>query len=661
MEGEGPGSGQLEGVLAAAGVALARIDLDGRIVEANTAFGRLLEIEPEAAAGRELFEFIDPEDEDALRHGRLTSLRGGTVRADLRCTREGRPGLWTRVSISLVRGADGAPDCLIASFEDISDLKYEEDKLARELLYDPETDMAGHRLFEDRLAVAVRAAERTEAAVLIGVVRIHADADVVVAAERLAGAVRVSDSVARLGRLEFGVLMPGATASVFERALPPEVAAAGVAFFPDDGVESRTLLAVAHAAVTRQELERAAAAEIAEDPDAAVRLRALEPVAIFLPIPDQVLRRIARYTSRHTTAAGEELVLEPGEASLRIIEDGLFEVIPEGQETGVMTLAASDYIGTARHHEDGPLTVRLRALTDSRVLVLEDEALEHVAPPGSPLRTSIKEAVRNRHDQLQRLAERTPTDSAAATNVAIYSTKGGAGRTTIAVNLASELAAQRPGEVLLIDLALPYNHAALLANVVPTTCLARLQGLDSWAVPGALRSAMVGHPDGFLILPGALRPEESELITADLVATAIQTLAPQFTHLVFDLGIGLTDATIAVLERAHRLLVVTTPELATMHDTRTFMELVTGVLQLPSSAIDVVLNHRSPHSVMEAKAVEKVLERPLLAEFRYLGARPESAGLAGSLIVRQTPPSPFAKGIQQIAERVERSRVLAHA
>ena len=54
----------------------------------------------------------------------------------------------------------------------------------------------------------------------------------------------------------------------------------------------------------------------------------------------------------------------------------------------------------------------------------------------------------------------------------MYSPKGGAGRTTMAVNVAAALSKQFPGEVLLVDLALPYNHTALLSNLVPTGCLA---------------------------------------------------------------------------------------------------------------------------------------------------------------------------------------------
>src|SRR6266851_1263467 len=62
--------------------------------------------------------------------------------------------------------------------------------------------------------------------------------------------------------------------------------------------------------------------------------------------------------------------------------------------------------------------------------------------------------------------------------VAVYAVKGGSGRTTIAVNLAAALGLEHRGECVLIDLSLPYNHAALVANLVPAGCLALIDQPD---------------------------------------------------------------------------------------------------------------------------------------------------------------------------------------
>src|SRR5207248_8046736 len=64
-----------------------------------------------------------------------------------------------------------------------------------------------------------------------------------------------------------------------------------------------------------------------------------------------------------------------------------------------------------------------------------------------------------------------------ATVVGVYSPKGGSGGTCISLNLVGALARRYPGEVLLLDLDFPYSHSALLAGLVPTSCLARMSSL----------------------------------------------------------------------------------------------------------------------------------------------------------------------------------------
>src|SRR5438270_10483768 len=100
----------------------------------------------------------------------------------------------------------------------------------------------------------------------------------------------------------------------------------------------------------------------------------------------------------------------------------------------------------------------------------------------------------------------------AATTVAVYSPKGGSGRTTVAINLAAALAQQFPGEVLLVDMALPFNHAALLSSLIPTGSMAGAFAEGDSAFEEKLLSAILHHPGGMMLLPGVLKPEEADLI-----------------------------------------------------------------------------------------------------------------------------------------------------
>jgi pilus assembly protein CpaE len=297
----------------------------------------------------------------------------------------------------------------------------------------------------------------------------------------------------------------------------------------------------------------------------------------------------------------------------------------------------------------------VHTLTDCKLLVLDEDAITRAAPAGSAFREALRLAAGQRDSHLRSLLAR-PQRSATGSNakqIAVYSTKGGSGRTTLALNLAAELGRRHPGEVLVIDLSLPYNHVALLANLSPSTCLARVaQATDERTFRQLLLGSVLPHPAGFMALPAALRPEEAELVKPGLLTRALAVLSGQYRYVIFDLGVALDDCVLAALEVSDHLLLVATPELASMHDSRLVIDLATRVLNIPVGRIHTVLNHRAADSAMNRKVVEEVLGRAVVAEFRYFGARPELAGLEGKLQAQTDPGGAYTRGIRALIDRV---------
>src|SRR2546428_6760413 len=89
-------------------------------------------------------------------------------------------------------------------------------------------------------------------------------------------------------------------------------------------------------------------------------------------------------------------------------------------------------------------------------------------------------------------AEAQTASRTAAPIVAVFSAKGGAGTTTLAINTAAALARKYPRQVLLIDLAAPFGHPALFADLIATGSVAtatKAPEVDFEALlPGKLRN-----------------------------------------------------------------------------------------------------------------------------------------------------------------------------
>jgi len=665
---------------------MARLTPAAVVIDVNPRFAAMVKRPADELAGLELLDLLHPEDAAAMRAGRLSSFAAGSIHADLRVMAR-TDVVWARATISIAREPGDRPDGLILTLEDLTEAKRREMEFERQRRLDPDTGLPNAELLTKRLAEAIRAARKSDRP--LALLMIEFDRGAAIGDEpgpalahdlldqltrRLADQLRPRDFVARTGGNEFGIIL----SEVNQEDLAEEVGrrllaglephfrlggadvrvpfAMGAATYPQHGRNPDALIGRA-----RRELygtagrsgEGGGGARDAVTDEVEQRVATLEPVSLFQSVSGQVLRRIARYLSAQTAAAGEELSRPGKRAALRIIEEGLCQVrTPE--QLPLLTLGPGDFMGAESLLLDKPAQVHLHALTDCRMLVLEPDLLDQVAPPGTAFREALQAAAGQRDHHLRALIERPHRKPGAAPglSLAVYSAKGGSGRTTIALNLAAELGRRHPGEVLLVDLALPYNHVALLANLSPSTCLARTADADPQAFGPLVWSAVLPHPAGFMVLPAMLRPEEAELITPDLVGRTLALLGPSFRYLVFDLPPTLDDRVLAVLELSDEMILLATPELASMHDSRQLLDLATRVLNIPEGRIRPVLNHRTPDSALSREVVEEVLGRPLAAEFRYYGSASEMAGLEGRLHVTSDPRGHFSRAIRELVDRL---------
>ncbi|HET9410478.1 MAG TPA: hypothetical protein VFO75_01220, partial [Candidatus Dormibacteraeota bacterium] len=168
-----------------------------------------------------------------------------------------------------------------------------------------------------------------------------------------------------------------------------------------------------------------------------------------------------------------------------------------------------------------------------------------------------------------------------------------------------------------------------------------------------LLSACIHHPIGMMVLPGALRVEQSELITPALVQRALDALMHTFTYLVVDLGVAMSEAALTVLERASQIILIVTPELTAMKDTKDLFEVFRTVLNIPDGNIKLVLNRPRPSTMVERSDVERTLGRAVDFDLDHDGDRCDRAAVTGELLVVAAPASPLAKKITALATALD--------
>jgi len=388
------------------------------------------------------------------------------------------------------------------------------------------------------------------------------------------------------------------------------------------------------------------------------RLEVLERSPVFFGLSDATLRHLARRLRRIKVHAGELIAYqgEPGD-TIFLIERGRCRVMIE-KSPSVVTVALlgeGDFFGEAACVLGQPQQASIYAQTECYLLALDRQSLHMI------LGTREHEAL----DELRRLADqrfRAFADASVqatwsvllqeATVVGVYSPKGGSGGTCISLNLVGSLSRRYPGQVLLLDLDFPYSHSALLAGLVPTNCLARMGSLPRESFEEVLLSAVLYHAGGPMILPGALRPEEADEVTPELVSRAIETLRKSFRYIVVDLGVTITDATLALFDLTQHVVVVAAPELSAVKSATDAIEILKE-LGTPHDRLAVVLNNRTEKPAVSKPAVERMLKREIDVEIAFDADRPERAAVEGVILTLTNPKSEMARGCETIAALLE--------
>jgi Flp pilus assembly CpaE family ATPase len=389
------------------------------------------------------------------------------------------------------------------------------------------------------------------------------------------------------------------------------------------------------------------------------RLELLRGIAIFFKLPDSDVRRLARKLTKRQVPSGT-VVVHQGEAADRMymIESGRCEVratwAPQHSVT-VALLAAGDFFGISAMKGGAAQPASVTALEATDLLELAAADINAVLQPGSAARLELERFLEQRSATIEHLVGRANATAHGGEGrlIAVYSAKGGSGKTTIAVNLAAALGQTHRGEVVLLDLGLPYNHAALTANLVPTSSLAFHERASDHELEELLLSACILHRTGMMVLPGALKVEHSELITPQLVQRALDALGRTFTHVVVDLGVAMSEMTLSVLERASQVVVIVTPELTAIKDTRELIELFNTVLNIPAENVKLVLNHPRASTMVEREDVERSIGRSVDFELEHDGIRCDRASVTGELLIVSAPTSPLTKKLKTLAASLD--------
>lgn len=228
--------------------------------------------------------------------------------------------------------------------------------------------------------------------------------------------------------------------------------------------------------------------------------------------------------------------------------------------------------------------------------------------------------------------------------IVITSGKGGVGKSTTAINIGIALNSLKK-DVLIVDANLTTPNVGLYlgAPLVPISLNHVLAGKAS------VDDVIYEHESGTKVIPSSISIKEIYNIKYDKLPSVIKKLKKFADYIIVDSAAGLGEDSLAALESADEVLIVTNPEMPAVTDALKTLKVAQSLGKKVSGVI--LTRYTGAKIEMSVEGIRDLLEIPLM------GVVPEDKRVKEShfmknAVVLTHPRSKAAREYKKIAARI---------
>ncbi len=231
--------------------------------------------------------------------------------------------------------------------------------------------------------------------------------------------------------------------------------------------------------------------------------------------------------------------------------------------------------------------------------------------------------------------------------IAVMSSKGGVGKSTIATNLSIAMKQQGLGRVALVDGDLYFGDLAMLLNIKPEQTIHELNAaLDAEIADRFLDQ----HPSGIEVLSAPPRTEQAEEIVPDRFRAILGVLQSLYDYIVVDVTVSAFDTMLATLDVADLAIVLTTLDVVCLKDVSQMLDML-NKLRFPAHNIMIVGNRYDERLSLNPKDAERALGMRFTAVVPH-DNRVILAGNQGTPLILTEPRAPFTQRVVALAKSI---------
>ena len=234
--------------------------------------------------------------------------------------------------------------------------------------------------------------------------------------------------------------------------------------------------------------------------------------------------------------------------------------------------------------------------------------------------------------------------------VAVFSPKGGAGCSTIAINLGVALA-KRNQRTLLVDGSLQFGDVAVMLNLKQMTSVADLIEHSSEMDSELVESVVQLHRSGLSVLLSPPRPEMADVVTEERVKDLLNAFRKMYDFVIVDTSSYLSDKVLTTLDVADRIVLVSQQSLPDLKNISRFYDLADS-LEYESDKIWLVVNRASNKQGISVKDIGNALKRPVIMVIPSDEMAASVAADQGVPLVTNSSRQPISIALNNLADHV---------
>ncbi len=235
--------------------------------------------------------------------------------------------------------------------------------------------------------------------------------------------------------------------------------------------------------------------------------------------------------------------------------------------------------------------------------------------------------------------------------ITLFSSKGGAGCSTISVNLAHEIKALKNEPVVYLDLDQVFCNSEVILRLVPEYSLGDLTKNKADEVDEALLEKItIEHESGLRAMVGSKSAlDDNDMISPELLERILDYAIKKYAYVIVDLPTHVLDPYHQYLvERSDQVLVVSTPDIPSLVRTRQYMNLANKYLDM--SKVKLVLNrYNMKAALISNQSLEEQFEYEIFCRIANDWDLNVEANSLGSVLSKVNPKAEVVRDLQKLA------------